>query len=112
MENIKIVEKVWGHEEWVINTDKYCGKKLVLNQGYQSSLHYHKEKDETFYVESGKVLLELDSQQIIMNPGDAQRILPNQRHRFSGLEKSVILEFSTTHDDNDVVRLKDSRKMG
>ena len=111
MEEIKIVNKVWGHEEWIVNTNKYCGKKLVLKKDYQSSLHYHEIKDETFYVDEGKVLLELNSQQIIMNPGDAQRILPNQVHRFSGLKDSVILEFSTEHNEDDVVRLEDSRKV-
>lgn len=111
MENTKIVEKVWGHEEWIVNTDNYCGKRLILKKGYQSSLHYHKTKDETFYVDKGKVLLELNSQKIIMNLEDAQRIMPNQTHRFSGLEDSVILEFSTKHDEHDVVRLEESRKI-
>lgn len=106
-----IVEKVWGYEEWIINTPIYCGKKFLLRKGYQSSLHYHPEKDETFYVDKGKVLLELNGEKITMNPGDSQRILPEQRHRFFGLEESIIYEFSTHHSDDDVVRLEESRKM-
>lgn len=106
-----IVEKVWGYEEEIINTDKYCGKKFLLKKGYQSSLHYHLEKDETFYFDEGKVLLELGGEKFIMVPGNSQRILPKQIHRFSGLEESIIYEFSTHHSDDDVVRLEESRKM-
>ena len=105
------MEKVWGHEEWIANTAKYCGKRFLLKKGYQSSLHYHLEKDETFYVDKSKVLLGLDREKIIMNPGDSQRILPKHMHRFSGLEESIIYEFSTHHNDDDVVRLEESRKM-
>ena len=39
-----------------------------------------------------------------MKPGDTIRILPGQRHRFSGLENSVIFEFSTHHDEEDSYR--------
>ena len=36
------VEKVWGHEEWIANNDKYCGKKLVVKKGFRCSMHHHK----------------------------------------------------------------------
>ncbi len=57
MENIKIVTKEWGEERWIVNRD-YCGKLLILKKGFRCSLHYHKNKDETFYVNKGKVLME------------------------------------------------------
>jgi len=101
---MKKMEKVWGHEEWIVNTEKYCGKKLILKEGYQSSLHYHKQKDETFYIFEGEVYLEVNGTATIMKPGDTIRILPGQRHRFSGLENSVIFEFSTHHDEEDSYR--------
>ena len=46
----KEVKKVWGKELWIVNCDKYCGKLLYLDKGATSSYHYHKEKQETFYV--------------------------------------------------------------
>ena len=99
----KIVEKKWGHEEWIINRD-YCGKKLVLNKGSRCSMHYHKIKDETFYIVKGKVLLELEDQKKILKPGNSILILPNKKHRFTGLEDSEIIEFSTHHEDSDSYR--------
>jgi len=48
-QKVKHVEKVWGSEDWIVNRE-YCGKVLNLNKGFRCSMHYHKNKDETFYV--------------------------------------------------------------
>lgn len=104
-------EKVWGSEEWIANTDKYCGKFLSLKKGRRCSLHYHKNKDETFYVLKGRVLIEIDNKEHIMEEGDVQRITPLTYHRFSGLENSVIVEFSTHHEDSDSYRVEDSENV-
>jgi len=105
---VNFVEKVWGHEEWIVNNDKYCGKKMVLKKGFRCSLHKHKLKDETFYVASGKVLLEMEedgkSSQRILMPGDVQHIKIGLWHRFTGLADSEIFEFSTFHRENDSYR--------
>jgi len=100
---VEKVEKVWGSELWIVNR-VYCGKILNLNERRRCSVHYHKDKDETFYVQSGLVFLEFNGRERIMKPGDAQVIEPNQRHRFSGLKRSEIIEFSTHHEDYDSYR--------
>jgi quercetin dioxygenase-like cupin family protein len=100
---IKVVEKVWGNEEWIINRT-YCGKFLNLKQGFRCSMHFHKVKDETFLILTGKVLMEVDGEKKIMVPGDTQIIEPNQKHRFTGLENSRMLEISTHHEDSDSYR--------
>ena len=106
----KEVKKVWGKEIWIVNRD-YCGKKLILNKGFRCSMHYHKLKDETFYLLSGKVLLEIGIKRRIMLPGDSMLIKPYQKHRFTGLEDSEIIEFSTHHDDSDSYRDEVSGKV-
>ncbi|MAG91153.1 hypothetical protein CMO83_05450 [Candidatus Woesearchaeota archaeon] len=106
----KEVPKVWGREIWIVNRD-YCGKKLVLNKGFRCSMHHHKSKDETFYILKGKVLLEIGMQKTIMLPGDSMLIKPNQKHRFTGLEDSEIIEFSTHHEDSDSYRDEASGKV-
>lgn len=52
---IKFVSKGWGFEKIICNSQKYCGKLLYIAKGRRTSLHYHKLKDETFYIQSGKV---------------------------------------------------------
>jgi mannose-6-phosphate isomerase-like protein (cupin superfamily) len=107
---IKIVTKEWGEERWIVNRE-YCGKLLILMKGYRCSLHYHKVKDETFYVAKGCVLMECGEKRIIMRPGDAMLIEPNTKHRFTGLEDSEIFEFSTHHEDSDSYRDEVSGKI-
>ena len=105
MEKAKIVPKAWGSEEWIVNRD-YCGKILNLKKGFRCSYHYHKNKDETFYLQEGKIILELDGKVILMNSGDSQLINPKQKHSFIGIEDSKIFEFSTHHDNSDSYREK------
>jgi len=99
----KIVPKVWGEEKWIVNRD-YCGKLLRLSKGFRCSLHHHKNKDETFYINYGQVLMELEGEKMIMNQGDAILIKPNQKHRFFGLTDAEIIEFSTHHEEEDSYR--------
>lgn len=107
--NMKVVKKIWGKEVWIINKD-YCGKILYLNQGYRCSLHFHKKKDETFYVIRGEVLMELEKRKFIMRPGDSCHIKPGKLHRFTGLTDAQIIEFSTHHEDSDSYRKEKSGK--
>ncbi len=111
IDEVKMVPKVWGHEKWIENNDKYCCKILSLNKGYQCSLHYHKKKDETFLVLKGKVRLELGDTIMILSDGHFVRVPPGTKHRFAGLEDSQILEASTHHEEKDSYRDEESRKM-
>jgi ADP-L-glycero-D-manno-heptose 6-epimerase len=110
MQEPKIVKKEWGSEKWLVNRD-YCGKILILNKGFQCSLHHHKIKDETFYISKGKVLLELDGEKHLLLPGDYKLVMPGQKHRFTGVEDSEIIEFSTHHEESDSYRDEPSRKV-
>jgi len=98
------VPKVWGEEHWIVNQE-YCGKKMVLRKGYRCSLHFHKNKDEVFYVTSGRILLELGDGERVMGPGDHHHIPPGVEHRFWGIEDAEIMEFSTHHEDDDSYRV-------
>ena len=104
------VEKVWGKEIWIANRD-YCGKRVILNKGFRCSMHYHKNKDETFYILNGKVLMEIGDKKQIMLPGSSILITPLTKHRFTGLEDSEIIEFSTHHEDSDSYRDEVSGKV-
>ena len=107
---MKKVQKVWGYEEWLINTDRYCGKILTLKPGFECSYHYHEIKDEGFYVLKGLVYIMLEGEERILHSGEVQRILPGQRHKFASLEGiSQMIEFSTHHEDSDSHRESESQ---
>lgn len=110
-ENLKEVKKVWGKEVWIVNCDKYCSKLLRLDKGAVSSMHYHKIKQETFYALDGTASLTIEGRDYMMTPFSRPKtIMPGQKHQFTGLSSNiVILEVSTHHDDDDVVRLVQSK---
>ena len=62
METIEIHSKGWGYDKWIVNNDLYCCKVLFFERGKKCSWHYHKVKDETFYVQSGEILLRYQEQ--------------------------------------------------
>ena len=56
------VVKSWGTELWFANNKKYCGKLLTVIPDIWSSngkFHYHKIKDETFFIIEGMLWLEI-----------------------------------------------------
>ena len=111
IESAKAIPKVWGYEKWLENNEKYCCKVLSVKKGYQCSLHYHKKKDETFVVTGGHIRLELGNEILHLRPGAFIRIPPRTKHRFTGIEDSLIMEVSTHHDEADSYRLVKSRKV-
>ena len=64
---IKYVPKGWGYEKWIVNTEEYCGKILHINKGKKCSWHYHKLKDETFYLQKGQLLVRYSDDDDIEN---------------------------------------------
>lgn len=110
MENVTRVDKPWGYELHWARTDRYVGKVIHVNKGHALSLQYHRVKDETIFLWSGKILFEIEENgQLIereMLPGESVHITPPTVHRMTAIEDSDIMEVSTPELD-DVVRLKD-----
>ena len=111
-ERIKHVPKGWGYEKWIVNTDLYCGKLLHFDLAKRCSWHYHKLKDETFYIQSGKVHLFYgdtdkleDAKTTILEPGDRFHVYRGLRHQMVALCDTELFEFSTQHFDDDSIRI-------
>ena len=109
---IKYVEKGWGNEKWIVNCPEYCGKILFFNMGKRCSWHYHLLKDETFYIQSGRIHLFYgqtddleESYTRILEPGDKFHVPRKMRHQMYALEASELFEFSTQHFDEDSHRI-------
>lgn len=79
----------------------YCKKLLISLPGQIHPEQYHKQKEETFHIIHGEILLELDGEPMLCKPGDVVTIEPGVRHKFKTETGSVIEEISTTHDRND-----------
>jgi mannose-6-phosphate isomerase len=111
--DVRRVEKPWGYELIWALTDVYCGKVLFVKAGHALSLQFHREKDESWYVQSGRAKLELGEvgagvlNEEIIGAGAAFHYTPGTVHRVTAIEDLTILEVSTPHLD-DVVRLEDA----
>lgn len=110
--SIKFVPKKWGFEKWIVNNEEYCGKLLYLVKGKKCSWHYHVLKDETFYVQSGKILLKYSddddisfANEIVLEKGDNFHVYRGLRHQMIALEDTEVFEFSTQHFDSDSNRI-------
>ena len=107
------VEKPWGHELIWARTDVYCGKVLFVKAGHSLSLQFHREKDESWFVQSGRAKVELGEvgesmlKSEVVGAGAAFHYTPGTVHRVTALEDTTILEVSTPQLD-DVVRLEDA----
>ena len=111
-DDIEFVPKGWGFEKWIVNCEEYCGKLLYFVKGKRCSWHYHKLKDEVFYIQSGKILLKYSdsdeiegSNKIILEKGDRFHIYRGLRHQMYALEDTELFEFSTQHFDEDSYRI-------
>ena len=106
------VDKPWGYElRWAI-TDRYLGKLIHINAGHKLSLQYHVQKDETIFVQSGRLDLVLEDETGTvethrLGPGMSARVKPGRRHRFVAVDDVDLFEVSSPEID-DVVRLEDA----
>tara|TARA_R110000744_G_scaffold85265_2_gene166658 strand:- start:12222 stop:12581 length:360 start_codon:yes stop_codon:yes gene_type:complete len=115
MEERNFVPKGWGYEDWIVNKEEYCGKLLFFKKGKRCSWHYHKLKDETFYIYKGELEVrhgwtddknDLNTQVLTLKAGDSFHVPIGLRHQMTGLTDVEMFEFSTQHFDEDSIRIE------
>ena len=126
-QEINFIPKGWGFEKWIHNSDIYCGKLLYFAKGKRCSWHYHKLKDEVFYVQSGKIKVvwtddletakankdevfhlgadEINIGETVLEKGDNFHVPAGRAHQMIALEDTELFEFSTQHFDEDSYRI-------
>ena len=107
------VEKGWGYELIWATNDLYCGKIMVFEKvGSKFSMHFHKQKDESWFVNNGRFLLRwIDTESAKLNEqelrsGDTWHNPPLQPHQLVYMEPgSSITEVSTADSVEDNFRI-------
>jgi len=109
----KFVPKGWGFEKWIVNFPEYCGKLLYFSKDRKCSWHYHKIKDEVFYVQSGKILVKYSdtddlktANEQVLEKGDSFHVYTGLRHQMIAIQDTELFEFSTQHLDEDSYRIE------
>ncbi len=108
-----LVQKAWGYELIWATNDKYCGKNMVFEKkGNKFSMHFHHEKDETWFVNNGKFIVRwidtktatLHQQELI--EGQTWHNPPLQPHQLEAqIDGSSIIEVSTPDSVEDNYRI-------
>tara|TARA_A100001015_G_C15029910_1_gene732633 strand:- start:2370 stop:3506 length:1137 start_codon:yes stop_codon:yes gene_type:complete len=80
---------------------QYCKKVIILLPGQENPEHYHKKKEESFFMITGKLDVKLDNKTHILEPGDILHIPVLSKHSFSTKDGAVFEEISTTHHTDD-----------
>lgn len=111
-QEVRFVEKPWGHELIWAHTPLYVGKVLHIKAGQALSVQYHERKDETIHLLSGEMIYRVsdvargEMKEITLRAGESFRNKPGIVHQMEAVTDCDVLEASTPHLD-DVVRLKD-----
>lgn len=106
------VKKGWGHELIWATNDKYCGKLMVFNKGAKFSMHFHRDKTESWYVLSGEFevhwinTLNADIIVTILREGDTWENNPCEPHQLVCIKEGTVLEVSTPDSVEDNYRVQ------
>lgn len=98
---IRKIDKPWGYElHWVPEGMPYMGKILHINAGARLSLQVHDQKQESYFMKSGKAALLCEDAsgfmvRVDMEEGLGYRTSVGQKHRLVGVTDCDIIEVST-----------------
>jgi mannose-6-phosphate isomerase-like protein (cupin superfamily) len=111
---VKRVEKYWGNMKTLFENDLYTIKRIFMKKDTQSSMEYHVKKEESYYIESGKLRLgtrigRAKNTSIVLQEGDVFHIPVGFMHMRMAMEDTVIIEFSTLDDDSDSHIVEDGK---
>jgi mannose-6-phosphate isomerase-like protein (cupin superfamily) len=109
------LKKYWGEITTLISTEDYCLKRIFMKKDSQSSLEFHVNKKESYYIESGKLKIGFRigraiNKSKIINKGEVIHINPGLMHMRIALEDTVIIEVSTKDSDSDSHLVEDGKK--
>lgn len=96
----------WADILWTAVNRGYAGKKIFFKKGNNSSFHFHCQKNETYFIHSGKLLLRFragkgEDRFFVLKPGQAVDIPPGLMHQAGGLEDTIVIEASSRDRDSD-----------
>lgn len=108
-------EKVWGTKHRIFMNDYCIVDRLYIKKGGFSSLHYHMNKWNRFFVEKGILQLNIEGKgNYKVGPGETYKIFdlrPGIPHQFRALESVICTEICYCEDlnhkvhDEDIIRL-------
>tara|TARA_Y100000389_G_scaffold204994_1_gene261744 strand:- start:8641 stop:8991 length:351 start_codon:yes stop_codon:yes gene_type:complete len=110
--------KIWGNTECLFDKNNVSMHRIEVHKGYMCSRHYHLHKHNMFYVEKGKLKIEVWQKdydlidETIIADGQSTSVSPGLQHRFSALEDTIAFEiYFVELDNNDIIRIDKGHKI-
>jgi mannose-6-phosphate isomerase-like protein (cupin superfamily) len=115
--NLKILkkEKYWGHISTIYQNSKGSIKVIKMLKNKQSSMEFHINKKESYFIILGKIKLGLRysraKQKSIYLPANSSFMMkPGTMHMRMSEKDTIILEMSTKDSDSDSIIVEDGLK--
>jgi mannose-6-phosphate isomerase-like protein (cupin superfamily) len=102
--------KIWGNNILLFNNSNIQINQIFIKKGGRCSKHMHKHKNNIFFVQSGRLLIEewkanglIDS--TILNNEQSTEIRSETYHRFTALEETTAIEiYYHNIEEDDIFR--------
>lgn len=104
-------EKGWGTELVFTSNDLYCAKVLIFRENTRTSMHFHKERDKTFFVSAGQFevfYIDTDTGDVVkssIKDGDVIRMSPMTPHQLRAITAGSLVEVGNALKESDIFRL-------
>lgn len=97
------IDNFYKHGAVLINcvNREYCKKLIILFPSQNHPTHLHKQKEETFQILSGDLIMNLDGKEKEHRPGEIVLVQRGAKHSFRTKSGAILEEISTTHFKND-----------
>ena len=107
-------DKYWGYITSVFADENFTLKKIFMKKGSQSSMEYHCNKDEFYYIFAGKLKVghrigRAKNTSVILEENDVYHVPPGLMHMRIALEDTIIIEWSNKDDDSDSHIVEDGK---
>ena len=97
--------KCWGRNTEIFKNSSVSVNFLELIKGGVCSWHFHRHKNNIFYLISGEVLIKTEFNEMILESGNSIIVKAPLKHQFEVLEDSKMLEtMYIEYDPSDIVR--------
>ena len=101
----------WGHYENLLERENHKIKELIVNPGERLSLQKHQRRAEHWTVVSGKALVTVAENEILLKPGQSVDVSRGTVHRIMnpGEIPAVLVEvqMGDYFGEDDIIRLED-----
>lgn len=84
-------KSICGFRKRLITEKDFKEASFTFLSVYEATKHYHKKSTEFYYVLKGKGILELDKEEIKLEPGTLVMINPGTKHRAIGKVEALII---------------------